>query len=92
MGKYLNKDLNGKVLGPIKTNKLYNSGAKQIIEPETYDQYEGKAIICVVDNGFFEAAAYAFSQNELEAFKNPSDNRNKVWMIADKELVESLVD
>jgi hypothetical protein len=91
MGKYLNEDLYGRPINiHSKAMALLNSGAEEISKPETFDQYadEGKAIICVVDNGPFQAAAYAYCQRELEAFQYSGDSRPKMWLKADKEIVE----
>lgn len=91
MGKYLNEDLKGQPINiRSKLTALVNSGAEVIEEPEKFDQYPDKAIICVVDNGPFQAAAYAYSQSELDQFKRP-DGRPKGWLKASKKLVESLV-
>ena len=41
-------------------------------------------LVCVVDNGFFGAAAYADTEHEMKLFKTPSDTRPKVWIRWDK--------
>lgn len=51
---------------------------------------EGKALVCVADNGIFEAAGYAFSDAELDAFDEPADTRPKQWLVMDKPTVEKL--
>lgn len=43
-----------------------------------------KAIICVVDNGPFEAAAFAFNQRELHYFSS-LDGRPRTWVILDRK-------
>jgi len=43
---------------------------------------EGMGVICVVDNGPFEAAAFAFSRGEIEEFAYP-DDRPKTWVAID---------
>lgn len=48
-----------------------------------------KAIICVLDNGPFEAAGYAYSESEMSAFAYP-DGRMKAWLLMDKALVHKL--
>jgi hypothetical protein len=45
---------------------------------------EGKqALICVVDNGPFEAAAFAYSIDEFECFNDRKDTRPKEWLLMD---------
>jgi uncharacterized protein YxjI len=36
-------------------------------------------LVCVVDNGVFEAAGYAFDEREMHVFLRP-DGRNKTWL------------
>lgn len=49
---------------------------------------ESVAVVCVVDNGPFEAAAYCYSLDEFHAFSRPEDNRPKKWIaILDVEKV-----
>lgn len=49
-----------------------------------------KGVVCVVENGFFDAAAYVYSESELIAFNNRSDPRIKTWLLMDKDLAETL--
>lgn len=37
-------------------------------------------LVCVVNNGPFEAAGFVFSDRELEAFTEPTDYRFKRWL------------
>jgi len=46
---------------------------------------DDKALICVVDNGIFEAAGYCYSESEFHAFTELSDHRPKTWLIMEKE-------
>lgn len=49
---------------------------------------ESVAVVCVVDNGPFEAAAYCYSLDEFQAFSRPEDSRPKKWIaIQDVEKV-----
>lgn len=45
----------------------------------------GGAIICVVDNGPFEAAAYCYNLTEFRQFTDPSDTRRKTWLLVNDE-------
>jgi hypothetical protein len=52
-----------------------------------------KAIICVMDNGPWEAAAYAYNERELERFAEPDSvgpQRPRVWLIMDRTLTHKL--
>lgn len=48
-----------------------------------------KAVICVVDNGPFEAAAFAYSKNEMDYFAE-SDGRPKQWLLMDINRAKEL--
>ena len=48
---------------------------------ETHNREKG--VIIVVNNGPFEAAAFAFNHNEFLAFHNSDDNRPKQYVIMD---------
>lgn len=92
MGKYINIDLERNPLHARgKASALVQSGAERISEPELFNQHQGKAVICVVENGFFDAAAYAYCQGELECFKR-DDGRSKTWLTVDESVIESLID
>jgi hypothetical protein len=42
-----------------------------------------KAIICVVANENFEAAAFCYSPEEFDRFTHPADPRPKTWLVVD---------
>lgn len=78
MGYYVESNSKGHILSASFNNKvkeLIEDGAKQVdgskFEPN---------LICVVDNGSFAAAGYAFSEQEYEVFKHP-DGRRKAWLV-----------
>jgi len=76
MGYYINSNLKGKETPPSgKVDFLVNDGAMIIPEPNKWKE----GIVCVVDNGPFEAAAYAYSEGEMEEFKI-NDGRPKTWL------------
>lgn len=52
--------------------------------------YADEALVCVVENGPFDAAGYCFNDREFEAFNSPGDNRRKTWLIMKKDVVEKL--
>jgi hypothetical protein len=53
------------------------------------DRPDGKSIVCVVDNGSFEAAGYAFDKAEYEMFNRP-DGRPRAWLLMDTKRVREL--
>lgn len=78
MGYYINKLPNGESLPSNgKADKILSSieGAEEIKQPSQWEE----DIVCVVDNGPFEAAAYAFCPEELNVFARP-DGRPKRWL------------
>jgi hypothetical protein len=63
----------------------------EIPQPRSFDEIETDlALICVVDNGPFEAAAYCFSQGEFEAFTQRDDLRQKTWLLMNKAQAEEV--
>lgn len=74
---------------PQQLADLY--GAITVTCPETFaDVPEGQALICVVDNGPFEAAALCYSADEFATFKDPSDPRVRRWMLMDQTKAHEL--
>jgi len=51
---------------------------------------EDRAVVVVVQNGMFDAAAFAFSEGEFEEFTDPSDTRPKRFLTGPRDLVEVL--
>ena len=48
-------------------------------------------VVCVVENGMFDAAGFAFCKEELEVFAAP-DARPKTWLSMDLERAIELSD
>jgi hypothetical protein len=55
-----------------------------------YPPPPGKALIVVIDNGFFEAAGYAYNKAEYEAFTDPDDGRPKSFYYMDEAKAREL--
>jgi hypothetical protein len=75
MGKYINT-INGISIGSSfdqKCKALIDNGAISITDSIFLEN-----MICVVDNGWFGAAAYTYSTSEYEDFKF-HDGRPKQW-------------
>lgn len=58
--------------------------AKMLVEKDE------EAVVCVVENGPFDAAGLAFNLRELEAFTLDSDPREKTFLVMNKEKAHEL--
>ncbi len=78
MGYYLNEDQSGNVLPRLGKAEVFlnNGDAEEIYIPKNYEE----GLVCVVDNGKFDAALYIFSKNEFEYIINNPDPRPKIWL------------
>jgi len=87
MGVYLNTDT---VIGPMDKAKdlIENHGAIIIDQPVTLPSES--AVVCVVSNGGFDAAALCYSQTELVEFTEPNDLRPKIWLSMSKATAHHL--
>ena len=69
-------------------------GAIEITQDEAgffVKEGEDCAVICVVDNGPFEAAAYCYNPTEFRQFTRAEDPRPKKWLLVEnKTKVEEL--
>jgi hypothetical protein len=81
MGLYVNATGNGPigVTFDEKCSALIEAGAKELTEPDGFVEN----LVCVVENIFFAAAAYIFSEEEYEDFNDPDDVRPKRWFVWD---------
>ena len=78
MGKYINK-IEGVSIGTSfeqKVTELIVRGANTIDPPTEFQEN----LVCVVDNGYFAAAAWAHNEQEMKLFLRP-DGRHKQWLI-----------
>jgi len=92
MGHYLNTS-GKRPLGPKhKGNTLISdAGAVPLFDPpkKFRDIPDGKALICIIDNGPFEAALLVHDENELRVSTNVG-NRPTAWLLMDKKLAHEL--
>lgn len=85
MGRYIQGPWKGKA-----DMLVQKYGAKRIQQDQAVAAFRaGEGVVCVVDNGPFEAAAYAYSESEVNAFSHP-DGRPKVWLTMNKQTAEEL--
>jgi hypothetical protein len=82
MGKYINQTSKGAIQASAgaKARAILEDGAIFIPQPKEFVPN----LVCIVDNGFFGAAAYCYSEEEFKVFNDPSDHRPKKWFIWDK--------
>ena len=86
MGRYIQ----GSPFGKAEFLKKEH-GAKQVSQQEAEQAVlDGEGVVCVVDNGRFEAAGYVYDENEYNAFSCPGDFRPKTWLVMSKDIVEKL--
>lgn len=79
MGKYINQDSKGNQVGASyqnKVNSLIADGATVLNSSALQFQ---PGLVCVVDNGMFAAAGYAYSEGEFKEFSR-NDGRQKTWL------------
>jgi len=78
MGFYINQNSKGVLLPPInKADYLILDGGKEIPQPKEWIEN----LVCVVENGMFDAAGYVYSKQEFEDWTYKEDNRPKRWII-----------
>lgn len=89
MGNYINHP----EMGPHnKCEILLKYGAVEIENPTNLFGMPLTFQVCVVDNGYFEAAAVIEDEYELECFTDPNDYRPKRWFIVKKDVFEEHTD
>lgn len=82
MGKYINVTEKG-TLGATffqKIGGLENDGAVAIPTPTKWEE----GLVCIVNNGAFAAAGYAYNKAEMQAFLTGIDGRPCLWMKYEK--------
>lgn len=88
MGYYIELPSNINKAGQLirDHNAIVRSGRPVTIT----DLADGKVLVCVVQNGMFDAAGIVFSDDELEAFSQPTDPRPRTWLAMDRDEVVRL--
>ena len=79
MGKYINYNSNGTLLSASfkdKFKELRKDGAKEIDEPKQFMDN----LVLLGDNGGWGFAAYIYSINEFESFREDIGNRKHKWL------------
>ena len=83
MGQYLNKNPQGEFLpakGKAKAIEQFPGAMINATTPRTWQQN----LVCVVDNGIWDAALWVRDKDELDRVLrsiNAGDNRPMVWLI-----------
>ena len=49
-----------------------------------------QALVCVIENAGFDAAAYCYNDREFQEFALPDDRRPREWLLMDRAIVERL--
>lgn len=87
MGYYINKMPAGILPDQGKVEFLIKHANAKVIEPPTRGWTDN--LVCVAHNPNFDAAAYAFNEEEMKVFLRP-DGRRKTWLLVPnaKELAK----
>jgi hypothetical protein len=76
MGLYVNVNSKGEQLGWKKLDALIADGAEKIDPPTEWRE----GLVCVADNGFMDAAAYAYNEQEMTYFRENPGDRPVQWL------------
>lgn len=88
MGCYVNPP-GGSKENWLKENATKNFGGAV---PSWNEIPAGEFAVCLVDNGPFTAAAVAYSEQELNEFADPSDDRLKEWFTVKQANLQTVSD
>ena len=79
MGYYINQTSDGRPLPSTKKADalILFDDAIEIAKPDKFVEN----LVCVVENGMFDAAGYCYSEEEFKEFSNPTDLRPKRWIV-----------
>lgn len=65
-------------------------GAREVNSPQ-FDPTGKEILVCVVENGSFDAAGICYSAQEAIDFDSPRDIRPKRWVLITRQLLTELV-
>lgn len=71
----------------LKVREIYIKRMRDIVEGKT-DFDKTLAIVCVVDNGPFDAALFCHDIDEFEMTLNEEDERRKIYVIVPRKWAE----
>lgn len=74
----------GCYINPTNTSKEAWLGENAIMTDRPGQITETHVPVCLVNNGFFNAAAVVYSERELQAFTQPADYRPKQWFMVER--------
>jgi hypothetical protein len=82
MGRYVNSTSEGMIGASAKDkcNAIIADGGLEIPTPREFITN----LVCVVNNGTFGAAGYAYDEREMKSFQDPRDHRPIRWFIWNK--------
>ena len=84
MGYYINEP---KMEARYKADALFSVyGAEPTSPTPPSEVPPDKALVCVVENGLFDAAAFVFNDREYIDFIRP-DGRRRTWLLMDRAWV-----
>jgi hypothetical protein len=89
MGYYINTGHN---IGKAEW-LITNEGALELsFVPSSLSELppEKEGLICVVNNGMFEAAGFIYNDRELKDFTDPTDYRDKRWLVIPLDRAKEL--
>ena len=69
---------------------IANAGATEIPAPDTFAFGPSSCIICVIENGPFDAAGVIFDERELHDFLHDGTGRPRTWLLIKLEKAKEL--
>lgn len=83
MGIYIETPLPRKKAEQIVN--IYHGTTILAHQPEQFAVPKDKMLICVVNNGIFDAAGLVYNEREFRGFTVPADGRPKTWLLMDRK-------